>query len=201
MLNGQARLWPIFGNITPNCKSASASSLKVSPASELLLTRSWHHRGSGVTPPSHLSNEYFDKFVRWRERHINLSDHNLRDKAFKFGVGELRTTLCTCRPLDHFTCEPLCQLVSTCITCITCTTCITCVTGFTLPPGHLVTCSVNSAHPPRHWLLRQELFMLQPLKMLKYIFVLTAQNNPTHHTKLEKSGNERIWNKVAALLD
>ena len=100
----------MFGNITPNCRSASACSLKVSLASELLLTRSWHHRGSGVTPPSHLSNEYFDKFVRWRERHINLSDHNLRDKAFKFGVGELRTTLCTCRPLDHFTCEPLCHL-------------------------------------------------------------------------------------------
>ena len=112
MLNGQASLWPMFGNITPNCRSESACSLKVSLASELLLTRSWHHRGSGVTPPSHLSNEYFDKFVRWRERHINLSDHNLRDKAFKFGVGELRTTLCTCRPLDHFTCEPLCQPVS-----------------------------------------------------------------------------------------
>ena len=70
----------MFGNITPNCRSASVCSLKVSLASELLLTRSWHHRGSGVTPPSHLSNEYFDKFVRGRERHINLSDHNVKIK-------------------------------------------------------------------------------------------------------------------------
>ena len=129
----------MFGNITPNCRSASACSLKVSLASELLLTRSWHHRGSGVTPPSHLSNEYFDKFVRWRERHINLSDHNLRDKAFKFGVGELRTTLCTCRPLDHFTCEPLCHL---------CPLCHMCHSVSPVPPSHPQT--LPPVPPPSH---------------------------------------------------
>ena len=57
--------------------------------------------------PAHLSNEYFDKFVGWHQRHINLSDHNSKIKYSNLESGA-RTKICRCWLADHFTqvCRP-----------------------------------------------------------------------------------------------
>ena len=57
--------------------------------------------------PAHLSNEYFDKFVGWQQRHINLSDHNSKIKYSNLESGA-RTKICRCWLADHFTqvCRP-----------------------------------------------------------------------------------------------
>ena len=90
----------------PNCKVAHMLAQGVRVKVELIRSR--HHRGSGCAPdPAHLSNEYFDKFVGWQQRHINLSDHNSKIKYSNLESGA-RTKICRCWLADHFTqvCRP-----------------------------------------------------------------------------------------------
>ena len=100
--------------MTPNCKSASGahvwSRCRCVRVEDKKLASQRVRLCAGCDLSPICQTSILTNFWRWQERHINLSDHNLRDKAFKFGVGELRTKILdTCRLLGHFTSVWLCH--------------------------------------------------------------------------------------------